>query len=172
MGNLFFREEQKTKYAWIGLAISGLSAIVFGIGLYRQLVLGISFGTKPVNDIGLIIFSIFIPLLFLGLYFLINKSALYTEVRDDAIIIRYPIYVNKPIKFMLNDIDFFQKRYFRPVKELGGHGVKTKGRTKSYTVFGKIGLDILLKSGERIIIGTQKSEAFIAAIKKAKQRMR
>ena len=54
-----FKEEQKFTQWWLWLILIPIGILpIFGI--YKQLILGEQFGDKPMSDLGLIIFSVFI----------------------------------------------------------------------------------------------------------------
>jgi hypothetical protein len=173
MSSLHFREEQRLKNTWIGLVLVILSGVSLWYGVFIQVVKKAPFGSEPLPDEVLIIFAIVVPLSLLLFYFMMRKSALITEVRDDSIVYRYPVFVNKPQVFLFRDIDNIYTRNYNAFKEFGGHGVKVKSKNlKSVTVSGNFGLQINTKSGLTVFIGTQKPEALNAAINKAKHRLR
>ncbi|TEW77202.1 hypothetical protein E2488_04665 [Gramella jeungdoensis] len=52
-------------------------------------------------------------------------------------------------------------RNYNPISEFGGWGIKSSFRRdtgKAYTIKGSIGLQLKLKNGKKILIGTQKNE--------------
>ena len=54
-----FKEEQKFTQWWLWLILIPIGVLpIFGI--YKQMILGEMFGDKPMSDLGLIIFSVFI----------------------------------------------------------------------------------------------------------------
>ena len=73
----------------------------------------------------------------------------------------YPIHLSYRI-ILWNEISSCYVRKYNAIFEYGGWGFKNSLRIKksgkSYTVKGKIGLQLALKNGKKILIGTQKKE--------------
>ena len=46
-------------------------------------------------------------------------------------------------------------RTYAPLREYGGWGIRFSGEKAAYTVWGKQGLQLLLASGDSLLIGTQ-----------------
>ncbi|MCL7763022.1 hypothetical protein MPF19_06295 [Polaribacter sp. Z014] len=62
-----------------------------------------------------------------------------------------------------NEISKAYVRKYQPITEFGGWGIKggfffNKGREKAVNVSGNIGIQLLLKDGEKLLIGTQLKE--------------
>ena len=66
------------------------------------------------------------------------------------------------------EIDRFEIREYKPIKEYGGWGMKQgkKGVGKAYSVSGNIGLQLYLTNGKKVLIGTQRRDAMLRAIRK------
>lgn len=160
MKNIVYKEIQKFTQIWIWAII----AIVIGIwawGFIQQLIFGLPWGSKPASNMMLLIFSI-IPIAILVLFITMR---LETEITNEGIFFQYfPFHMKK--RFIdWNDIAKAYVREYKPIREYGGWGLK--GGLKSglaFNVSGKIGLQLELKNGKRILIGTshpEKLEAFI-----------
>ena len=54
-----FKEKQKFTQWWIWLLLIGLGAIAV-YGIIQQILFGVDFGNKPMSNIGLIIFTLFV----------------------------------------------------------------------------------------------------------------
>ncbi|PHI20586.1 hypothetical protein CEQ90_07490 [Lewinellaceae bacterium SD302] len=50
-------------------------------------------------------------------------------------------------------------REYSPIREYGGWGYRIGAAGKAYNVSGKFGLQLVLKDGEKILVGTQQPEA-------------
>lgn len=173
MSGLYFKEEQSMKFAWIGILLAILSALGLAYGVYQQLVIGQAFGNNPVPDHVLIVLAIAVPAIFVLMFWIVQNSKMITEVRSDAIIYRYPYFINKEKIIPFKDIDKAYVRSFNAMKDLGGHGIKIKSKTnRSITVAGKFGIQIILKDGGSILLGTQKHQAFMSAIDKVIRNLR
>lgn len=166
-----FTEEQQNRQPWIWLImLPGLlgSFIYFGIGINKQIIGGEEFGNKPMSDTGLIIVAVFTTLVMVGLTLLFYKMKMITEIRENGIYFRYPPLIRKFKVIHIDEIESYAIRDFKPIKEYGGHGVKTGTRKfgKSYTVYGNTGLQLVLKNGQKILLGTQRKEALRSAMVK------
>ena len=54
-----FKEKQKFTQWWIWLILIGLGAIAV-YGFIQQIVFGVEFGNKPMSNVGIIIFTLFV----------------------------------------------------------------------------------------------------------------
>ncbi|MCF8369764.1 MAG: hypothetical protein K9G76_12060 [Bacteroidales bacterium] len=168
MKNPIFTEEQKYSHPWIWMVIFPiLATLIFLLQINET-------ENKSLSELdqdallGLIIMSCIFFVMMLGLTVLFYKMKLSTRITQDAIYFKYPPIVVKEKKITKNEIKSYEVRKFQPGKEYGGHGVK-KGRRKvgrGYTVGGRIGLQLYLKSGEKILIGTRRKEAIRYAMEK------
>ena len=94
--------------------------------------------------------------------------SLETTIRSEGIYYRFKPFRRKPRFHQWADIERFYVRKYNPIREYGGWGVK-KGRKKASTAFnvrGNMGLQLELKNGKRILIGTQKAEELERVVKK------
>ncbi len=163
MSEIIFRETQKFKQIWVILIL----IIILGIwiwGIIQQIILGTPFGNRPVSDTGLIL----IGLIALFPIVLIIMFKMITEIRKDGIYYRlFPVMKFKKIK--PEEIESWQVTQYNPIKEFGGWGyrfsIRRKGG-KAINVNGKMGLRLILKSGKKILLGTQKHEEIEKAMQK------
>ncbi len=170
MSHLYFHEEQKMKHSWIWLIFGLLSGTYFLIEILLIYVAGKAPLNPKIDDEGLFIVAVILPLMFFVLFFVFLKSSLQTEVRDNEIIIRFPVFIRKPIQIKFEDLISYEVVDYNPVKDFGGHGIKTKKNVKTFTVSGKKGIKLLNKNGKVFLIGTQRAYAFLSAIEKLKMR--
>ncbi len=142
-----FKEEQKFNQWWLWLILI-LMGILPLIGIYKQLILGEKLGDNPMSDISLLIFSI-IMFSLVGL-FLIMK--LKTSIDKNGINMYF-------FPFIKKSVDWQQIKNVKVINYgfVGGWGIRlwTKYGTV-YNVKGDKGLEIVLKSGKKFLIGTQK----------------
>ena len=142
-----FKEEQKFTQWWLWIILIGIGLLpIFGI--YKQLIIGEKFGTKPMSDIGLIFFAIFIFSLIALFWFMRLK----TEIDKSGIKMSFFPFVKKKVNW--NEIKSAKIVNYGFV---GGWGIRlwTKYGTV-YNMKGKIGLAIELNNGKIFLIGTQK----------------
>jgi hypothetical protein len=162
MNDLQFEESQqfRNRSFWIFLGTLLLFLItLFGYGFIKQIILGQPFGTKPASDSGIILTTAFVYLLCAGLFLLFFFAKLTTIINKDGVFIKYVPFRNRKKHIPLNEIESLHVRKYDPIREYGGFGLRFgfKGGM-AYNVSGFWGLQIIMKDGEKILIGTQKPE--------------
>ena len=91
---------------------------------------------------------------------------LITTVTKDSIKITYLPFVRKRI-IKSHDIESCEPITYSPIGDAGGYGVKSsKKYGKVYNANGNKGIFIRLKTGKKLLIGTQRQDALLYAIKK------
>lgn len=147
--NTKFIEQQKFTQWWLWLILTGIGLLPF-FGIYKQLIVGEEFGSKPMSDIGLLIFSFFI-FSFIALFWFMQ---LKTEIDENRIKIYFFPFIKKKVNW--NEIKSVKVINYGFV---GGWGIRlwTKYGTV-YNIKGKSGLAIELKNGEKFLIGTKKKK--------------
>ena len=171
MNKILFKEEQKFGssglYISMGLIYATPTAI-FLYAFYQQYVLKIPFGDKPMSDTGLLIMASLIFVVLIGSAYLLFGSKLITTVSNKNLIITFKPLTGKTISFNSTNIERYELREYKPTKEYGGYGVKQgkKGVGKAYNVSGKTGLQLYMKDGKKVLIGTQRADALLRAMKK------
>jgi hypothetical protein len=159
-----FKEEQSFKETWLIIILILAIGVPFLFGVYgiiQQIIYKIPLGQKPMSDVGLIIFTVSMFLLTLLIFFM----KLSTRIDEEGI--QYQFY---PFHFSMKKIswDKIEKvgvRTYLPISEFGGWGLRggfffNKGKEKAVNISGNIGVQLILKSGKKLLIGTQKeSEA-------------
>lgn len=152
-----FKEEQKFNQWWLWLILI-LMGVLPIVGIYKQLILGEKLGDNPMSDFSLLIFSI-IMFSLVGL-FLIMK--LKTSIDKNGINMHF-------FPFIKKSVDWQQIKNVKVVNYgfVGGWGIRlwTKYGTV-YNIRGNKGLEIVLKSGKKFLIGTQKETELSTIIEK------
>ena len=156
-----FREEQNFRRVWwVMLLVIGLAAMMWW-GFYQQIILGEPWGDNPGPDwfmwLFLLLFGIGLPAFFWWL-------KLMVEVRTDHVQIHYWPLAKLTIPF--SDIERIQARTYSPMKEYGGWGIRRGWSSKkmAYNVSGNQGVELFLKDGRRVMIGSQKAQELAMAI--------
>lgn len=157
-----FKEEQRFTQSWLIIIIVLATIVPFLIGVYgvyQQIIMKVPFGDKPMSDVGLIIFTVCM-FLFSTLVFFFKLTT-----RIDEKGIHYQFF---PLHFSLrtiswNEISKAGVRTYLPISEFGGWGLRggfffNKGKEKAINVSGNIGIQLVFKNGEKLLIGTQKKE--------------
>jgi len=173
MKRTLFTEEQKFTQWWMKaiLLFTLLSVFVpFAYGIYSQEVLGEPLGSEsPMTTGGLIVTGI-TSLFIVGLmvmFFVYVK--LKTKITNEGLFVTFPPFINKWKKFTPKEIEKYEVRRYNAMREYGGYGFKRRLRHgQSYTISGRIGLQLYLKNGKKLLIGTQRKQAIEYAMAKLK----
>ena len=157
---IFYEQQQKNQW-WYWVLLGGLNLWTI-YGCIRQVVFGIPFGNKPTNDVMLIIIMVSILLITLALL----SVKLVTLINKDGIFVRfYPIQL-KQKSFLWDEIEQVYVRKYNPVLEYGGWGYRLGFSNKAYNVSGNIGLQLVLKNGQKMLIGTNRPEELTEVLKR------
>jgi len=136
-----FIESQKVKQAWIIVLM--ITATIFSIINYVQMPATFS-SIAPL----VIIFIANLILIALKLNTKINKQGIYFQL--------FPFQF-KYNEISWNDVLTIEVRKYKPIREYGGWGYRFSFKNgKAYNISGNMGLQIVLKNGDKILIGTQK----------------
>lgn len=150
MGKLKFEETQKFRQKWtyfIYLLIVG----ILGIFIYadiQQIILGHTFGNRPAPDIFLIIAT----LLLLTMLVLFYQIKFETKINDEGVFFRWVPFKKTYSQFNWSSVgkaEIFKYGFVGFSWRLTPYGTV-------YTTGGNTGLRLILKSGRKIILGTQK----------------
>lgn len=149
-----FIEEQKFTQSWlfIGLAFGLIVVTMPIIKDWAHISQG-SFG-EMLNDFGgiLIILLVFTLFIFFKLKTRIDEKGVYYQYLPFHFSYRF---------LPWNSISKCYVRNYDAIFEYGGWGLKfsfRKSKGKSFTVKGDVGLQLELRNGKKILIGTQKKE--------------
>lgn len=155
-----FKEEQKFTQWWLWLILIGIALIpIFAI--YKQLILGEKFGTKPLSDTGVILFAV-IMFLFLLLFYVMG---LRTHIDKKEIRHAFFPFVKKTTQW--SDIKSAEVLDYGFV---GGWGIRIWSKYGTvYNVKGSKGLAIELNNGKKFLIGTQKEDELKRVVERAKK---
>jgi hypothetical protein len=171
MEKSYFKEEQKFDQVWFRLIISGswvAMVVIFGWGLYQQLVLKKPWGDNPTSDTALILTTVLVLTIMTGVTWMTFSMKLITEITEEGVKYRFPPLIRKFRTIPKSMIAVFQVRKYSPIGEYGGWGIRlgTMGRGRAYNVKGNMGLQLKLQNNKRILFGTQRPEALRAAMDK------
>lgn len=161
-----FREEQRFRQGWIWaslIAATALTVGLFGYAMYQQFVLGEPWGDRPMSDTGLTVVGPLMVLLMVGILWLFSTLTLVTEVREDGVHIWYRPMTKQFIAF--EDIESCEARTYKAIREYGGWGIKFGPSGKAYNVSGNEGVQLRLKNGSRLLVGSQEANLLADAIR-------
>ena len=162
--DILFEEVQKQDQKWIWF----LLLIILGLVIFafvQQVIFGMPFGTHPVPDWAFSFFFL-LPVVFTTM---LIRSELRTTISKEHISFSYrPFFKNEKV-VRWKDVKSCYIRIYSPVKEYGGWGVRTAftgKHGKAYNVSGNMGIQLELKNGKLILIGTRKPAEAKASLKK------
>ncbi|MFN6945288.1 MAG: hypothetical protein ACK4ND_10090 [Cytophagaceae bacterium] len=162
---IYFEEKQFFRNRWVmGLLVFLLLIVLLGI--YQQVFLGEPFGTSPVSDTLLVVFSLVPVSLLVFMYIMCMKIVV------DKMGIHFKIFpLNRDYHlYTWNDIDKIEIRKYKPVQEYGGWGIRWWFGKRAYTMSGNIGLKVNLKNGKEIMFGTNKAGELEEVLEKLKSK--
>jgi hypothetical protein len=141
---------------------------ILGYGIYKQIILGRPWGDRPMSDRELILISILGSVLAAGLLWLFYHMKLVVRVSKGYLHLRFFPFVHKNIP--LREIAHWEARIYHPIREYGGWGIRYAGKRKgwAYNVSGNFGVQLDLKNGERLLIGSQRADQLASALERAK----
>jgi hypothetical protein len=144
---VYFREEQKFEWFWTVVWLVPVAMI--GYGLYQEVISSILLWPALVVTVVVAVW--------------INRLKLITEVRSDVLWIHFVLlWPERSIAW--NEIQRAEAITYRPVKDFGGWGVRWAARGVVYNARGKRGVRMVLVSGERVLVGSQRAEDLARAI--------
>ena len=155
--SIVFKEKQKFSQWWLWLILIGIGILPI-LGIYKQLIIGEKFGDKPMSDLGLIIFAVFVFSLIAMFCFMQLK----TEIDQNGISMHFFPLVKKRVNWKeIKNAEIVNYGF------VGGWGIRlwTKYGTV-YNMKGDKGLAIALTDGKKFLIGTQKPEELTAILEK------
>lgn len=92
---------------------------------------------------------------------------LETSIDTNGISVRFFPFHLKKKHFNWDQLESCSIRTYKPVIEYGGWGIRKtfSGKGTAYNVKGKVGLQLVFKNGDRLLIGTQKAEELNEVLK-------
>lgn len=160
-----FKEEQRFRQTWL-LVLLGFSLIVpiaIIVNEYSD-----SQTKMTTNEFILTLVGILVSVLIIFLFKLttrIDEKGIYYQF--------FPIHFSLKL-ISWNEISKAYIRTYNPIGEYGGWGLKggwSKSRGKAINVSGDIGLQLELKNGKKLIIGTQKKEEITRVLETYKSKL-
>ena len=159
MTGIHFEERQHLRQWWLWLLIGVLVALGWWAVL-QQIVLGVPFGTDPGPD-GLVL----LMWLLVGIVLpaLLAWAHLRLAVTDQEIVIDYRPFTRRRIA--LSEVMGAIARDYDALREYGGWGIKGWSRDRrAYNVSGNRGVEVFLRDGRSVMLGSQRADELAAAI--------
>lgn len=173
MTKTIYKEDQKMKpRLWfVFIPVWGFVLVFFIIALYRQLYLKEPFGETPMPDAGLVALFLFILAVMSATTYLMIKSHLVIEIREDGLWYRYPPILSKFRQIKKEAIERYEVRKYNAKREYGGYGIRKgslnlRKKGDAYIAGGRLGLQLYLVDGKKVLFSTRRKEAILYAIEK------
>lgn len=166
-----FEERQRMSEPLVIVIMRSVIVIMLGVAAYillAQFVLTQLPVGDPMTNGG----AIGLSLIFVGTAALIWALGAIIQLRTrvdsaGAFINFFPIYSKR---IPLDRIQSWEVRTYHPIREYGGWGIRLSLTLNHwcYTISGHRGVMLTLTGGKRILVGSQRPEAFAAALEQAK----
>lgn len=168
MEKVLFKEEQRFTQTWYWFLIAA-AFVVPMIFLVNQLIIEAKANSEEMAELEFSL--ILIVVIGAGLSFLFWRMKLIIEITQLELRFKYPPFLPKWKIIKKDEIEHFEVRKYKPIIEYGGWGIKTRVKKQNiaYNVKGNIGLQLYLKNGRKILLGTQKKQAIEYAMGKMMQ---
>lgn len=154
-----YREVQYFRQWWLWLVIGGIVLLSWWAWL-QQVIFGQPFGTNPGPD--WLVWLLWL-LCGLGLPVLFSMFKLLIEVYPDQVLVQFQPLITRRIP--VADIERLQLRTYHPIKEYGGWGIKGWSLDKlAYNARGNQGVELTLRDGRSVMLGSQQAQALADAI--------
>ncbi len=156
-----FREEQRLSQWWVRVLV----LIPAGMGWWvflTQVVGGDPGGERPASDwavwVMLVLFGVGLPLLILLAKLVVTVDRQHVRMRWIPLAWR---------TIRVADIKSAEARTYRPIREYGGWGIRWSTKNGvAWNAVGNRGVQLELRAGKRLLIGSQRPEELEAAIRK------
>ena len=137
-----YREVQRFRQRWLWILLGGIALLILVLG--------------PVSWPGLAIIGAVATFLYC--------LRLETEVRADGIYLKmWPIHRSFR-QIAWSDIERYESRTYRPLREFGGWGIRWAPGKIAYNVRGNQGVWLERTNGRSVLVGSQRVEEFVTAI--------
>ncbi|TNE33260.1 hypothetical protein EP342_03960 [bacterium] len=174
MAELLYREVQtfRQKFLWIFLiTICGGSIILFSIALYKQVIMNVQFGDKPMSDTSLVIGLLLVICFGVFLLWFFYRIRLEFEIYQDTIRYKFWPFIRQEKVIPISNIYSINVEKYKPIREYGGWGYRfsMKGRGLCLNVSKNIGLRIKMKDGFELLLGTQQETELSRVVQQIKE---
>jgi len=143
-----YREVQRFRQWWLWTLLGGIALPMLLLG--------------PVSWLGLVVVGAVAAFLY--------SLRLETEVRTDGVYLKmWPLHLSAR-RISWSEIDQYELRTYRPLREFGGWGIRWAPGKLAYNVGGNQGVWIQRTNERSILIGSQRVEEFVTAIDEVYER--
>jgi len=149
-----FEESQRFRQVWVWLIIASVNAIM----VYQ-----LFFSIHDVEIGWVHVMVLFVIVSVDAIFFF---GTLKTRINNDHIQITFFPFINKPKIISWDSVEKAYIRRYNSFTEYGGWGIRRSWKGRAYNTSGNIGLQLVLKSGKKALIGTQKKKELDEFLKK------
>lgn len=161
--DVIFREVQRFSLWLRAVFALSMAAAVVVDSIALNSMLAETYPPSRVSTASLVVFGIVLPI---ALTALLWAAKLETEVRSEALYVRlFPFHIRYR-KITPGDLSECYARAYRPLVEYGGWGIRCGfgGRGRAYNMSGNQGVQLIMKDGRRLLIGSQKPSELASAV--------
>ncbi|MBK8554996.1 MAG: hypothetical protein IPL65_04130 [Lewinellaceae bacterium] len=148
-----FKETQHFRQPWIYVLLLGINGLLI-YGVVQQTLIGQPFGDNPAPTPLLLLFCLIPIAISLLLWF----AKLETRIDASGIHFRFWPMLRQERNIRWTDVQHITVRQYKPIREFGGWGVRYGFKGMAYNTSGDMGIEIALKNGKKILLGTQNPE--------------
>jgi hypothetical protein len=162
-----FHEEQKgPRWIWLLLIPHTILTALLVYGVVQQVGFGRPFGDRPLSDAGLIFVTLTVVGLMSFALWMALRLRLIVRVGEGQVDLRFlPLWTRR---LPLQEIESVSVRTYRPILEYGGWGLRLGWKGWAYNLSGNQGVQLYLRHGWPVLIGTPQPHVLAAAILQAK----
>ena len=145
-----FQEQQRFTQWWLWLII----AMVILIPLYKPFMTLLNGGALVGSPLDVGFWIGFVVAI--GVVLLFRFLKLETAIDEHGISLQFHPFQKQPRRISWSELQSVRTRKYNPILEYGGWGFKSGISGGAYNVKGNRGIQLQLKSGKKLLIGTQK----------------
>lgn len=154
-----YSESQRFSQWWLWLLVLAGAAVGW-VAFIHQIIMGRPFGSNPGPDW---LTWVILILIGIGMPWFFRSLRLTVSVYSDRLLIRF-----RPLNRRRIDASAIAScavREYRPIREYGGWGLRwSPSHGRAYTIHGTLGIQLELKNGKKLLIGSQRAQELCAAI--------
>jgi hypothetical protein len=162
-----FEEQQRFAPGWIFFVFLITAPVVLmqAFGTYQQLVRRQPWGTHPASDQGLLWADLLVLVVCCGVAWLVSSICMTVRVTRQLLDVNFYPVRHKRIR--LSDISTAFVRSFSPMLEYCGWGLRLsiKGNGWGYFLRGDQGVQLLLRDGTKMLVGSQDPARLLSALR-------
>lgn len=150
MEKVWFQEEQKFTQGWVIKLLFFILGLV-GVAIITRLLRN---GSNHDDMVALVVSGVIVS----GLGYLIVIARLLTYFTEKGIRYQFFPFHFKTKIIRWEAVEKVYVRKYRPIMEYGGWGIRYGLNGKAYNIAGNYGIQLELKGGKKLLIGTQKPD--------------